>query len=212
MRGDGGALAPARDRRRVAVQKRCAHATRPRPTGQDRRVYRVGVGRAIRFGQAWYTVTGAARGSRPPFAEGNEAAVKHGGTSPKRWRPIAEHLAAEVVTDAPWLTRPAFRHSVDAWAACEAQSQLVDAWIDEVGPLTAKGGPRAAMALSDRLHARAASLRARLGLDPQSMSKLLATFAGVPGSEDALAALRAEGRALVEARATLPASGRGKAS
>ena len=146
------------------------------------------------------------------FEDGNQAAVKHGATCQRRWRPIADHLAAEIVNDAAWLGRPAFRHAVEAWAAVEAQSQLVDAWIDEVGPLTAKGGPRAAMALSDRLHSRAESLRARLGLDPASMSKLLATFSAVPGGGDALEALRTEGRRLIDARASLPSSGREKAS
>jgi hypothetical protein len=142
-------------------------------------------------------------GRHPDFPEGNTAAIKHGATSERRWRPVAEQLAAEIVEDAPWLNRPAFRHALAAWAACEAQLRLVDEWIDEVGPLTAKGGPRAAMVLSDRLHARAASLRARLGLDPAAMAKLLATFSGVPGGQDALEALRAEGQALIDGRLAL---------
>jgi len=62
--------------------------------------------------------------------------ITHGGTSLRRWQPIAEQLAAEVVADAPWLARPAFRHSVLAWAAVEARSHLVDAYVDEVSAIS----------------------------------------------------------------------------
>jgi hypothetical protein len=66
--------------------------------------------------------------------------------------------------------------------------------------LDGDGVPHPANNLADRLAARASTLRGQLGLDPVSFSKLLATFAGVPGGESALEALKAEGRLLVEAR------------
>jgi hypothetical protein len=110
-----------------------------------------------------------------------------------------------MVVDAPWLTRPAFRHSVWAWAKAEARAQLVDDWLDEQstdempGDLS-EGDPRAATAWSARLNNQAESLRARLGTDPNAMARLLASFAvGVPGGDDVLAALRAEGARLVAA-------------
>ena len=88
----------------------------------------------------------------------------------------------------------------------EAKARLVDDWLDEHGLLSEEGEPRSANTLSDRLHARAAHLRSTMGLDPVSFAKLLATFAGVPGGEDALDALKREGARLVEARSTaLPA-------
>jgi hypothetical protein len=151
-------------------------------------------------------VTGqAARGySWPTATPGNRIAEKHGAYSERRWRPEAERLRSTILGEAPWLTRPAFALAVAAWSVAEAKAAVVDAWLDEHGLLTDDGEPRPANALSDRLHARANSLRGVLGLDPVSFSKLLATFAGVPGGEDALAALRAEGRRLVEARSALP--------
>lgn len=141
------------------------------------------------------------------FEPGNTAAEKHGAWSERRWRPLADQLIREALEHAPWLTRPAFRLAVAAWARAEAQASLVDAWLDEHGLLTDDGTPRPANALADRLHGRAQALRGQLGLDPVSFARLLATFAGVPGGDDALDALRAEGRRLVEARsAALPAT------
>jgi hypothetical protein len=144
--------------------------------------------------------------SWPPFQPGNEKATTHGAFSERRWRPLAQQLAAQAMEVAPWLTRPAFRWSVEAWATAEARARLVDDWLDaqataEVpGELSADGEPRGASALSSRLHARAESLRARLGIDPTAMARLLASFAvGVPGGDDVLAALRAEGARLVAA-------------
>ena len=77
---------------------------------------------------------------------------------------------------------------------------LVDRWLDERGLLADAGDPRSANALSYRLHGRAITLRCYLGLDPVSFAELLATFAGVSGSEDSLEALHAEGRLLFYAR------------
>ena len=137
----------------------------------------------------------------PDFEAGNEERTTHGAHSERRWRPIAERLGTEALTEAPWLGRPAFRYSVEAWAAVEAQSYLVNQWLDEHGLLDAKGRPHPATAYADRLHARASKLRSQLGLDPVVFARLLATFAGVAGGEDALEALKAEGRKLIEARA-----------
>jgi hypothetical protein len=143
-----------------------------------------------------------------PFEPENDAATKHGAHSERRWRPLAEQLAAEAIREAPWLTRPAFRLAVSAWSVAEAKAALVDVWLDENGLLDADGVPYPANALADRLHARAITLRGQLGLDPVSLAKLLATFAGVPGGEDALEALKAEGRRLIEERSALPEASR----
>jgi hypothetical protein len=144
---------------------------------------------------------GPARGySWPPFEQGNAVAERHGAHSERRWRPIAERLASDAVIESPWLGRPSFRAAVAAWSIAEAQCVLVDRYLNDHGLLDDKGVPRPATALSDRLHRRAQHLRSQLGLDPSSMAKLLATFAGVPGVEDALDALVAEGRRIVEAR------------
>lgn len=143
----------------------------------------------------------------PDFEPGNQAAEKHGATSERRWRPLADELAAEAVATAPWLTRPAFRRAVEAWSVVEAKATLVDRWLDANGLLDENGTPWPANALSDRLQARAITLRSQLGFDPVSFAKLLLTFSGVPGGEDALETLRAEGRRLIEARSPLPSAG-----
>jgi hypothetical protein len=154
-------------------------------------------------------VSGAARGySWPSFEDGNTAAEKHGATGDRRWRPLADHLAAEIVESAAWLTRPAFRRTVQAWSVAEAKAQLVDAWLDEHGLLDDDGAPRPANNLADRLHGRAANLRAAMGLDPASFARLLATFSGVVGGEDALAALKREGARLIEAHTAALTPGR----
>jgi hypothetical protein len=134
------------------------------------------------------------------FEKGNAAAEKHGAHSERRWRPLAAQLAAEVLVDAPWLSRPAFRLTVLAWSVTEAKAQIVDEWLDANGLLDDEGNPRPANGLSDRLHGRAAHLRAAMGIDPTSFAKLLATFAAVPGAEDELAALKREGARLIAAR------------
>lgn len=144
---------------------------------------------------------GAARHySWPPFEAGNVAAVKHGAASERHWSPIAELLEAAILPEAPWLTRPAFRLALQAWAAAEAKARLVDDWLDLNGLLDAEGVPRPANALADRLHTRAITLRGQLGLDPTSFGKLLAVFSATPAAGDVLEALRAEGAAILTAR------------
>jgi hypothetical protein len=141
----------------------------------------------------------------PDFENGNTAAEKHGAHSVRRFRPLADQLKAEVIAEAPWLSRPAFKWAVEAWAVAEAKARIVDDWLNDHDIMEPEAAP--ANALSDRLHARAGALRPRLGLDAEALSKLLATFAGVPGAEDALDALKAEGRRLIEARSVIPQSG-----
>ena len=143
---------------------------------------------------------------------GNQIAATHRAYSERSWRPIAEQLVADAIEASPWLARPLFRWSVEAWAKAEARAHLLDVWLDEKatavnpGDLDDAGVPRPAALLADRMHTRAAHLRATLGLDPQAMARLLASFSVVSGGDDVLAALRAEGAALVaasEARAVL---------
>jgi hypothetical protein len=135
----------------------------------------------------------------PDFEPGNTAAERHGAHSERRWRPLAEELRARVIVDAPWLTRPSFAMALEAWSVCEAKARLVDDWLDANGLLDESGVPFAANTLADRLAARCITLRAQCGLDPVSFAKLLSTFATVPGADDALEQLKAEGRRLVEA-------------
>ncbi len=142
----------------------------------------------------------ARRYSWPTAAPGNDLALKHGAGSERRWRPLAEQIRAGIVDQAPWLNRPAFAGAIEAWSIAEAKCRLVDDWLDEHGLLTEGGDVRNAALLADRLHSRASTLRGQLGLDPLSFAKLLQTFSATPAPDDVLAALRAEGAAILTAR------------
>lgn len=146
----------------------------------------------------------ARRYSWPPFEAGNAVAVKHGAasrTGEGTWRPVAERLVVELAEVAPWTTRPAFGAAAWAWARAEAKVMLVSDWLDERGLLTADGEPRPAATFLERLEARAANARERLGLDPQAFVRLFTALTASPSTDaDALDALRAEGRRILEAR------------
>jgi hypothetical protein len=135
--------------------------------------------------------------------------LQHGAYSTRTWKPLADAIAAELPEVAPWCSRPTYGAAVAAWARVEAQLQLVLAWLDEHGPLDADGEPRPATALLARLESQAQSLRAELGLSPLALAKLLGTFTSSPGGtdDDALEALRAEGRRIVDVHATAAAVG-----
>lgn len=135
----------------------------------------------------------------PPFPPGNTAALKHGAQSPQVVRPLADAIAAELATIAPWTSAPAYATTVGALAWTEAQVLLLREWLDEQGLLDGDGIPRPASNRLDRLEARAENLRARCGLDPLSMVKLLGgltAIAATTGGDD-LERLKAEGRRIV---------------
>lgn len=141
--------------------------------------------------------------TRPPFQPGHTFSLTHGGYSARTWKPLADAIAAELPEVAPWCSRSTYAPAVAAWARVEAQLQLVMAWLDDHGPLDDDGEPRPATALLARLESQAQSLRAELGLSPLALAKLLGAFTSAPActDDDALEALKAEGRRIVEARA-----------
>jgi hypothetical protein len=137
---------------------------------------------------------------KQPYEQDNEAATKHGAGSERRWRPIAERLATELLVERPWLAQ--HRRTVDAWARTTAQLELIGTWLDDNGLLDDDGVPRKASDRLDRLESRAQSLRADLAETPMAMARLLGTLtatAVTAGHVDAVAALAAEGRQLVDA-------------
>ncbi|MGQ0479705.1 MAG: hypothetical protein ACT4O0_01540 [Pseudonocardia sp.] len=140
-----------------------------------------------------------ARGySWPPFEPGNEVAVTHGAWSPRRVDPLATELVDTLLADpdVSFLRAPAYRTALWAWGRAEAQVQLLTEYIADNGGIaealaehgseesdeTHDGGRSrrvsrsrrvgSALAALDRAEARAASLRARLGLDPLSRARL----------------------------------------
>lgn len=144
-----------------------------------------------------------ARGySWPPFALGHEVNLKHGARTKRIIQPLADAMAAELVSVAPWTARPAFAAEITSWAWAESMCAVLRAWISEHAPMSDEG-LLAAGELA-RAETRAATARDRLGLNPLALAKLLgavgsAVTAGADGS-DALEALKAEGARIVEAR------------
>jgi len=144
-----------------------------------------------------------ARGySWPPFENGNTASLRHGATSARVVGPLADRIATEIISAAPWLDSPAQLATVRAAAWAEAQLLVLRAYIDEKGLLTDKGAPQPATDYLERVESKAARLRERCGLDVTAWAKLLATLTASagPGEADQLEAVRAEGRRIVAAR------------
>lgn len=141
--------------------------------------------------------------SWPPLEPGHTITLQHGAYSTRTWKPLADELAEHLATVAPWTAGSAFSASVASWARTEAQILLVMAWLDEHGPLDGEGEPRKAATLLAALEQRVESQRAKLGLDPLSLSKLLTALGSIDGSAVAggLDALKAAGAELA-ARAT----------
>lgn len=146
----------------------------------------------------------AARGySWPPFAPGHTLSLKHGADSPARVQPIADELATWLAEHAPWTARPAFIGTAAAWCWAEARCRLVRAYLEEQPLVGADGDVLRAATYLERLETRAAGLRRDLGLDPQSLARLLTSLADLSatvGDDEGLAAVAREGRAIREAR------------
>ena len=120
-------------------------------------------------------------GQRPPFPPGHELSVQHGAYSPRKVDPLATELVDLVLADpdCQYVRAPAYRPAVWAWARAEAQVQLLTEYLaargeesgDGIGDLD-KERVRSAYLLLHRADARAATGRARLGLDPLSRARL----------------------------------------
>jgi len=123
----------------------------------------------------------AFEGQRPPFAPGNDAAVRHGIWAPKKVDPAAE-IYVRVRLDDPstaYLREPRYRAALWACARAEARVELLIDWveklIDEKGMAAAAEsgqGRTSPLALLERWEATAAKRRAELGLTPLSAARL----------------------------------------
>ncbi len=110
---------------------------------------------------------------RPPFQPGNLAAGKHGAWSERRVAPLAARLVAEVVEGNSYLQDATYVSALQSWGRTEARIELVTTYLlEHGGDLDGDGSVRPAAELLNKLEARAENLRARLGLDPLSRSRL----------------------------------------
>jgi hypothetical protein len=143
--------------------------------------------------------------SRPPFAAGNEASLRHGAFSKRRFEPVAQELMAGVLEDRPDLGR--YPEALAAWADSEARAWLLRDWLTEHGMFidgeTAEGVLKWLVAFDKRAEAG----RVRLGLDPRSEAELANAQADAERSVVDLDALRAAGREAIEARAARDGGG-----
>lgn len=140
---------------------------------------------------------------QPPWGPGNTAALRHGACSPRTLGPLAEALASDLVESAPWVGHPAFRSTLERWAAAEARCIQRRQWISERGLLAEDGGEQHSTAELARDEATAAKAAAELGLSPAAMVRVLAGLSQVSGDDaatEALESLSAVGRDLVARR------------
>jgi hypothetical protein len=129
--------------------------------------------------------------------------IQHGGRSPAVYGALARELIEALLARRPDLA--AFPEEVSAWATAEAQARLFRRDLEERGVLDPDTGtPRdSSLRWLNACENRAASARARLGLDPRSEAALAverAAAAEVGGTTqaDALDRLIDRGRALLD--------------
>jgi len=124
--------------------------------------------------------------------------VTTGAWSPRRYGPLAERIAADLLAHPgtpKFLAEPSYRPAVDAWASAEAICQLLREWLavqdieaamteltegseseERDGPnVTRSMRSRRVASVLDQLHrheTRAMHLRVQLGLSPLSRARL----------------------------------------
>lgn len=147
-------------------------------------------------------------GQREPFTEGNTAAEVHGARSERKIGPRAAELAAALLADPATpqhLRRPEFGPAVQAWARAEAVASLLFDWLADlditVMTTPRKAATKAPVDLWRSADAHAATLRARLGLDPLAAARIAKDLGlAHQAAEGALTAMAETGRALREGR------------
>lgn len=145
--------------------------------------------------------------SWPPFEPGNTAAVRHGAYSRRVVLPRAQEILTAALEDPamPDHVRSAgFAAAAQAWAEAEAVAELVLQWAvaqmenGDVGAMMTPPlpGTKAPIEVWRAVHAHAANLRAKLGLDPVSYSKIARDLGLAARAQDA--AIERMGRAGAE--------------
>lgn len=144
-----------------------------------------------------------------PYEAGNDAATTHGAFSKRKVQPLADAIAEQAASAAPWTQQRVFAPTVQAWAWAEAQATLLRMYVDDRGMLDDDGQPLPALALLDRTEVRAARLRSELGFSPSSWARLIARLGSAKGEAVAhgIAALQEVGRELDRTMRALPGGG-----
>jgi hypothetical protein len=141
-----------------------------------------------------------ARGySWPPFQRNNQASLRHGAFSKRRFEPLARELIEGVLAEHPRLRR--HPEALASWADSEARAWLIRDYLTEHG-MFGRGGASTEGALKWLIafDKRAEAGRKALGLDPRSELELVREAAEAEGAAFDLDALRRRGRKALEAR------------
>lgn len=137
-----------------------------------------------------------AGGPASSFDPGHELSLRHGAYSPRKVDPLARELVEQVAAQVPYLAAdPSYAPAVWAWARAEAQVQLLDEYLQEMGSIDGDV-PRPLLETFRHFMRLAADARSRLGLDPMSRAKL---GRDVTSASVDLAALMAEANGRVRA-------------
>lgn len=106
-----------------------------------------------------------------PYEEGNTASMTAGHRSPRVYGHVAAALAQGILETRPDLG--AYPEAVASWADAEARAALLRYDLDRVGMFDDAGEIRSGrVSALDRFEKRAASERAKLGLDPRAEAEL----------------------------------------
>jgi hypothetical protein len=133
---------------------------------------------------------------RPPFPNGNRAALVHGGYSERAVAERAEQVHAELLTVAPYLDEPKFIPGVQRYLKAAAREALLDEHIRKVSDEKGTGAvPARAWEQATAAARLAAKLGDDLGLSPIGHARIRALSVGAEATEQSLGELAAEGRA-----------------
>jgi hypothetical protein len=137
------------------------------------------------------------------FRKHNFLSVRNGATSQRVFGPLARQLADALLEVAPDLADVRYAAAVTRWAEAEAQESLLVLALDRVVEAEGIASDRAEQLQHslDKVRGRSSRLRADLGLTPRGHVELVAGRAQAEHQIVDLDALRAAGRAAIEARA-----------
>jgi hypothetical protein len=146
----------------------------------------------------------AARGYRwETAAPGNFLSVRNGASTQRVFGPLAKQLAKALLAECEDLRNPRYAAAVTRWSEAEAQESLLVFELDRVVSsegITSERAEQVQRSL-DKVRGRSARLRADLGLTPRGHVELVAGRAHAEHEVVDVEAIRARGRAAIEARA-----------
>lgn len=119
----------------------------------------------------------AFEGQRPPFAPGNDLAVKSGMWSARLVDPVAAQFVQAATTDdaVPYLREPRYGPALQAWAKAEARVQLLEEWVSGMSiehAAESAQGKTPPLEILRKWEATASTHRDKLGLTPLAASRL----------------------------------------